>query len=59
MRKMKVTENKPYRLNLRLTEKEMIFINGICDVLNISPSEYIRKTIDKQMYSGGINYENK
>ena len=51
MRKAKIKEKKPYRLNLRLTEQEMLFLNSVCDVLNMSPSEYIRKTIDSQMYS--------
>ena len=36
MDKMKVSTKKPYRLNLRLTEKEMDFINNVCDILKFS-----------------------
>ena len=60
MRKVKVSESKSCRLNLRLTNEEMNFIKDVSGCLKLTPSEYIRKCIDKMMYlQEGYNHENK
>ena len=49
MRSKKIKPQKPFRLELRITEKQKIHILEMSDALNISESDFIRMLIDKSI----------
>lgn len=46
MRKAKITSEKPYRLNLRLTEKEIDFVEKLAAIHGVDKSKAIRILLD-------------
>lgn len=46
MRKAKITEDKPFRITLRLTQTQYDFIDDLSKVYGVNQSEMIRKLLD-------------
>lgn len=49
MRTGKNTDNKPHRVTIRLSDKHNKFVEDITKALGITPSEYFRLILDKQI----------
>lgn len=59
MRAKKISQDKPYKIDSRLTSDQYDFIIKESQLLHISPSHYIRMLIDlKRIERSGV-YENK
>lgn len=48
---MKVSENKPHSIHLRLTEEQYTFLKADADMLGIGVSEYVRMIVNTTMYT--------
>ena len=55
MRSVKVKEVAPYKVTVRLSDKEFNFIESSSQSINVTKSEYIRMLIDKNISK--INYK--
>ena len=55
MRKVKISDSKPNRIHVRLTDKEFCFLKDISEAVHLSPCDYIRKLIDVQMYNSEVS----
>lgn len=49
MRKGKNTDVKPHKVTVRLSDKHYEFVEDITKALGVSPSEYLRMLLDKQI----------
>ena len=49
MRKVKNTDVKPHKVTVRLSDKHYEFVEDITKALGVSPSEYLRMLLDKQI----------
>lgn len=43
---MKLTENKPHSVHLRLTEQQWAFCNGNAELMGVGVSDFIRMVIN-------------
>lgn len=62
MRTKKITEEKPIKINLRLTEKQFHYLEFLSESYKCSISEVIRKVLDSSIInfeSEGMSYEDK
>lgn len=50
-------KDKKQRITLRLNEEQFAFIAGECDVLGITPSDYLRMLVNTSMYSAKMAKE--
>ena len=48
---MKVSENKPHSIHLRLTEEQYQFLSADAEMLGVGVSEYVRMIINTAMYA--------
>ena len=57
----KITSDKDFVLNIRVTQKEYDYIVRFSDLLGISKSDFVRMVIDKNicLYEGSNRNENK
>lgn len=57
---MKLGDNFPRRLTIRLSDIQYVFIEEMCDSLGMSSSEFIRMIIDSNISKiRGASYEYK
>lgn len=48
---MKVSENKPHSIHLRLTDEQYQFLSADAEMLGIGVSEYVRMILNTTMYT--------
>lgn len=48
---MKVTENKPHSIHLRLTQEQYDYCKGNADLLGVGVSEFLRMTVNALVVS--------
>lgn len=57
---MKLGDNFPHRVTIRLSDTQYVFIQEICDTLGMSSSEFFRMLIDSNISKiRGVSYEYK
>lgn len=57
---MRLGDSFPHKLSIRLSDRQFIFIQEICEQADLSPSEFIRMMLDSNMAKiRGAVYENK
>lgn len=57
---MKLGDNFPQKITVRLSDRQFVFIQEICEQANLSPSEFIRMMLDSNMAKiRGAVYEDK
>lgn len=56
---MKLGDNFPHKISIRLSDRQFVFIQELCEQANLSPSELIRMMLDTNMAKiRGAVYEN-
>lgn len=48
---MKVAENKPHSIHLRLTEEQFQYLKADSEMLGIGISDYVRMMVNTNMYA--------
>lgn len=48
---MKVTENKPHSIHLRLTDEQYQFLKADSEMLGVGVSDYVRMIVNTTMYA--------